>query len=693
MTSTVSKDLDAQVIAYARVLPLDVVEAKGNGHAGTAVGLTPFLYVLFQEVLAHDPAAPQWYGRDRFVLSCGHTSLSLYVQLFLSGYGLEMDDLKAARTFGSITPGHPERGMTPGVETTTGPLGQGIANAVGMAMEQRRMRALLDPDAPFGESPFDHQVWCLASDGDIQEGVSHEASAIAGHLRLSNLVLVWDDNRISIEGDTAVATSEDVVARYRAYGFDVVTIDDAENLDAIRAHLKSISFVQDRPIFVQLRTRIGHPMPSAGGTARAHSGAVGPEEVARTKVLLGLDPDASFVMPDELLAHARKVGERGAARRAAWDGELDRWRAREPERAALYDRLTSRSLPEGWEEAMPEFPTDAPAMATRQANQKVLTALSASLPEIWGGSADLAETNGVFVPGLESFLPEGLDIAQWPGGPAGAVVHFGIREHAMAAIANGMALSGLSRPFTATFFAFSDYMRPAVRLSALMELPTMFVWSHDSVGVGEDGPTHQPVEHLWSLRAMPGLAVSRPADGNEVVGTWSRWLEVDEGPVGICLGRQALPVLPVAASVSREGARRGGYVVQDSESAPDVILIGTGSEVHLAIDAADILRAEGFAVRVVSMPCLEWFEQQPAEYIEAVLPPRVRARVSVEAGVAQGWYRWLGDAGRAVSVESFGHSGAGHLVMSEAGVHEEAVVAAAMESMNAAELLRGEVAR
>lgn len=613
--------LDEQAVRHARVLPLDIVQAKGAGHPGTAVSLTPALYVLFQEYLRHDPTDPQWRGRDRFVLSAGHASLALYLQLYLSGYGLEMDDLRAARTHGSRTPGHPEYGHTTGVETTTGPLGQGIGNAVGLAMAARREAALLQPGIPFADSLFGHRVWCVASDGDMEEGISHEAASLAGTLALEGLIVVWDDNRISIEGDTAITFTEDVTARFRAYGFVTLTIDDAEDPDALRTGYDAAVAVTGQPVFVRLRTRIGHPMPSVGGTAGAHSGAPGAEEVAETKTALGLDPKAALVMPTDVLAHAREVGLRGRQAHRTWDARLADWAATHPSQAALLEEMTSRTPGPAALSALAALRAAPQAAATRIAGSAVLDAVSQHRPWLWGGSADLAETNGVAIAGARSFAPTGLASDQWPGGPDGTLVHFGVREHAMGAILNGMALGGLSRPFGATFFVFSDYMRPAVRLAALMGLPTVYVWSHDSVALGEDGPTHQPVEHLWSYRAILGLAVARPADWVETVDVWTRVLTTEAGPTAVVLSRQTLPV--VAAGVApADGAVRGAYVLADTEGTPDAIIIATGSEVSLALEARIQLAAEGVQVRVVSAPCLEWFEQQPAAYRDAVFPPR-----------------------------------------------------------------------
>jgi len=661
--------LDDVAVRHARVLPLDVVQAKGAGHAGTAVSLTPAMYLLFQEYLRHDPADPQWLGRDRFVLSAGHASLALYLQLYLSGYGLEIDDLRTARTYGSRTPGHPEFGHTAGVETTTGPLGQGIANAVGLAMATRRSAAQLDSDL------FAHRVWCVAGDGCLQEGISHEASSLAGALGLDDLIVIWDDNRITIEGDTDIAFAEDVVARYRSYGWSIVEIDDSEDPEAIRAGFDAAVAVQSGPVFVRLRTRIGHPMPQVGGTAAAHAGAPGEAELAATKEILGLDPAQSLVMPEDALAHARLVRERGAAAHREWDERLAQWRDDHAESAALLDQLADRSLDDAARSALAEVRSAPQAKATRIAGSAVLDAVSPHLPWLWGGSADLAESNGVAIAGARSFVPTGYDGSQWPGGPDGTLIHFGIREHAMGAILNGIALGGLSRPFGATFFVFSDYMRPSVRLAALMQLPTIYVWSHDSVAVGEDGPTHQPVEHLWSHRAIPGLAVARPADWIETVDVWSRVLESEAGPTAVVLSRQTVPVITEGTDPDA-GARRGAYVLADTIDEPDAIVIATGSEVQLALAARDLLAADGIGVRVVSAPCLEWFAEQSAEYRESVLPRQVRARVAVEAGTSTGWHCYTGLDGEIVGVESFGSSGAGDLVLAEKGITVDAVVTA-----------------
>ncbi|MFS0886452.1 transketolase [Aeromicrobium sp. 179-A 4D2 NHS] len=676
-----SDRLDFEAVRHARVLPLDIVQAKGNGHAGTAVSLTPALYVLFQEYLRHDPAQPDWEGRDRFVLSAGHTSLSLYLQHYLSGYGLELDDLRQARALHSLTPGHPEWGHTPGVETTTGPLGQGVGNAVGMAMAARRTHALLQPDTDPEDGLFRFRTWCVAGDGCLAEGVAQEASSLAGTLGLDGLILIWDDNRITIEGGTDIAFTEDVAARYRAYGWEVVEIDDAEDPAAIRAGYDAALAVTGKPVFVRLRTRIGHPMPTVGGTAGAHSGAPGEDEVKATKIALGLDPEQSLVMPQDALDHARLVLERGAKAREAWEHRYSQWREEQPEAAALHDALRRRELPAEVREKLAALRAEPQKVATRIASGAVLNAVSADLPWLWGGSADLAETNNVAIAGARSFTPTAYKGDDWPGGPDGTLVHFGIREHAMGAVLNGIALAGHSHPFGATFFVFSDYMRPSVRLAALMGLPVTYVWTHDSVGVGEDGPTHQPVEHLWSHRAIPGLDVVRPGSWTETIDAWTRILESDR-PAGLVLSRQGVPVTG-AEVLPEHGAARGAYVLADTEGTPDAIIVATGSEVGLAMTAREQLAEDGVAVRVVSAPCLEWFEEQDRAYRESVLPRSITARVSVEAGTGTGWHRYVGTDGEIVSVEEFGASGAGDLVLAERGITVEAVVSAVRRTIAA----------
>lgn len=685
--------LDVRAVDTVRVLAADAVQKAGHGHPGTAMSLAPLAYLLFQQVMRHDPADDQWLGRDRFVLSCGHSSLTLYIQLYLSGYGMELADLEALRTWGSSTPGHPEYRHTRGVEITTGPLGQGLASAVGMAMAARRERGLLDPDAPAGTSPFDHHVYVVASDGDLMEGVTSEASSLAGHQELGNLIVFYDSNHISIEDDTDISFSEDVTARYAAYGWQVQTVDFTrtgdyvEDVDALLAAVEAAKSERGRPSLILLRTIIGWPAPTKQNTGKAHGSALGDDEVAATKKLLGFDPDADFAVEDEVLHHARAVVERGAEDRRAWEPGYREWRSAHPERAALLDRLRERRLPEGWTDSLPVFGPDPKGIATRKASGDVLTALASVLPELWGGSADLAGSNNTTMEGEPSFVPTGKQTGEFPGDPYGRTLHFGIREHAMGAILNGIALQSLTRPYGGTFLIFSDYMRPAVRLAALMKLPVTYVWTHDSIGLGEDGPTHQPVEQLAALRAIPGLDVVRPADANETAVCWRTVLKHHDRPAGLALTRQPLPVLERGdgAYASAEGAARGGYVLADCrEGTPDVILVATGSEVHIALEARKLLATEGCDARVVSLPCREWFAEQPYPYQDAVLPPDVRARVSVEAAVAQGWRDVVGDAGRTVSLEHFGASAAYERLYEEFGITPRAVADAARESIRAA---------
>ncbi|MFJ2645597.1 transketolase [Streptomyces sp. NPDC087420] len=691
--------VDVRAVDTVRVLAADAVQKVGNGHPGTAMSLAPLAYLLFQNVMRHDPADDQWLGRDRFVLSCGHSSLTLYIQLYLAGYGLELDDLRQLRTWGSATPGHPEYRHTRGVEITTGPLGQGFASAVGMAMAARRERGLLDPDAAPGSSPFDHHVYVVASDGDMMEGVTSEAASLAGHQELGNLVVVYDSNHISIEDNTDISFSEDVAARYAAYGWHVQTVDwtrtgdYVEDVDALLAAVKAAKAETSRPSFILLRTIIGWPAPTKRNTGKAHGSALGDEEVAATKSLLGFDPDRTFAVEDDVLARTRAVGERGREERAAWQSGYDAWRQANPERAVLLDRLLAQRLPDGWTRALPEFPADAKGMATRKASGEILTALAPVLPELWGGSADLAGSNNTTMEGEPSFVPSERQTEEFPGGPYGRTLHFGIREHAMGSILNGIALQSLTRPYGGTFLTFSDYMRPAVRLAALMKLPATYVWTHDSIGLGEDGPTHQPVEHLAALRAIPGLDVVRPGDANETTVCWRTILEHTDRPAGLVLTRQNLPVVDRAAGdapadgesgpyAPAEGAARGGYVLaHGSGDVPDVILVATGSEVQIALDARTRLHREGLSVRVVSMPCREWFATQPDAYQDEVLPPAVRARVSVEAAVGQGWREVVGDAGRIVSLEHYGASADYERLYSEFGITPEAVAAAAHASI------------
>ncbi|MET9449048.1 transketolase [Streptomyces cinerochromogenes] len=677
-------DLDRRAVDTARILAADAVQKVGNGHPGTAMSLAPAAYTIFQKVMRHDPADPEWTGRDRFVLSPGHTSLTLYTQLFLAGYELELEDLKAFRTQGSKTPGHPEYGHTAGVETTTGPLGQGVANAVGMAMAARYERGLFDPEAPEGTSPFDHTVWAIVSDGDLEEGVSAEASSLAGHQKLGNLVFLYDDNHISIEGDTATAFSEDVLKRYEAYGWHVQRIEPEENGDvdvhALYAALRAAQAETERPSIIAMRTIIAWPAPNAQNTEASHGSALGAEEIAATKRVLGFDPEQTFEVADEVLSHTRRALDRGAEAHAAWDKRIAEWRAAQPERADLFDRVAKGELPEGWEDSIPVF-EEGKSVATRAASGKVLQALGPVLPELWGGSADLAGSNNTTIDKTSSFLPKGNPLPE--ADPYGRTVHFGIREFSMAAEMNGIALHGNTRIYGGTFLVFSDYMRNAVRMSALMQLPVTYVWTHDSIGLGEDGPTHQPVEHLASLRAIPGLNIVRPADANETAIAWAEILKrhaTHPAPHGLALTRQGVPVY-----APNEDAAKGGYVLRESSTeVPEVIIIATGSEVQLAVAARERLEAEGIGTRVVSMPSVEWFEEQPREYRERVLPPAVKARVAVEAGIALTWYRYVGDAGRIVSLEHFGASADAKTLFAEFGFTPENVAAAARESLAAA---------
>ncbi len=675
-------DLDRRAVDTARVLAMDAVQQVGNGHPGTAMALAPAAYLLFQRFLRHDPSDPTWLGRDRFVLSNGHASLTLYTQLFLSGYGLELADLKQFRRWGSKTPGHPEYGHTAGVETTTGPLGQGLANGVGMAMDGRYVRGMLDAAAPAGTSPFDHTVWVFAGDGCLQEGITAEASSLAGHQKLGNLVVIYDDNHISIEGDTMVAFSEDVEARYRAYGWHTLLVDLDPNggvdVPALAAAMKQAQAELTRPTLIRLRTVIGWPAPHLQNTGKAHGTALGADEVAATKELLGFDPQRTFQVDDEVLAHARQVGDRGRDLHAAWQQRFDAWQESHPEKSAVLDRMVAGDLPDGWDADLPEFPAGTP-VATRKASGKVLQVLAAKIPELWGGSADLAESNDTTIEGGMSFLPEGNPAPQ--GSAYGRIVHFGIREHAMGAILNGIAVGGLTRAFGGTFLTFSDYMRGAVRLAALMGVPSTFVWTHDSIGLGEDGPTHQPVEHLWALRAIPGLAVVRPADANETTVAWTEILRRRK-PTGLILTRQNLPTLDRDQVAAADGLARGAYVLAEASGGPvKCLLLATGSEVSIALDARDVLQAEGIPTRVVSAPCLEWFEEQDLSYRDTVLPPTLTARVSVEAGIAQGWWRYVGSQGRCISLEHFGASADYQTLYREFGITTEAVVSAAHASL------------
>ncbi|MFE3453615.1 transketolase [Nonomuraea sp. NPDC059194] len=677
-------DLDKKAVDVVRALAMDAVEKVGSGHPGTAMSLAPAAYLLFQRTMRHDPTDATWVGRDRFVLSCGHSSLTLYIQLYLSGYGLTLEDIERLRSWGSRTPGHPEHGHTVGVETTTGPLGQGIGNAVGMAMAARRERGLFDPDAEPGASPFDHHIWCIASEGDIEEGISHEVSALAGHQKLGNLTVLFDSNHISIEDDTAIALSEDVVKRYEAYGWHVQTVDwtqtgeYVEDVQALHDALEAARAETGRPSFIRLRTIIGWPAPNKQNTGKIHGSALGEDEVAATKTILGMDPARTFDVPAGVLAHARQVAERGRAAHAEWEKSYADWRLANPERAEEFDRISERELPNGWAKVLPTFEIGS-SISTRKASGEVLSALAPVLPELWGGSADLAESNNTTMKGEPSFIPEEYQTKEFPGNPYGRTLHFGIREHGMGAILNGIALHGGTRPYGGTFLVFSDYMRPAVRLAALMKLPVTYVWTHDSIGLGEDGPTHQPVEHLWALRAIPGLDVVRPADANETAAAWKAILKHGDRPAALTLTRQNLPVFE---GTNAEGVARGGYVLREASTRqPQAVLIATGSEVEIAVAARDLLEAEGIPTRVVSMPCVEWFHGQDDAYRERVLPPTVKARVAVEAGIALGWREFVGEAGEVVSLEHFGASAPYRTLYQQFGLTAERVAAAAKASL------------
>ncbi len=684
-------DEDVRAVDTIRVLAADAVEECGSGHPGTAMSLAPLAYLLYQNVMRHDPSEPSWLGRDRFVLSCGHSSLTQYIQLYQTGYGLEMDDLKALRTWGSKTPGHPEVHHTTGVEITTGPLGSGLASAVGMAMAQRRQRGMFDPDAAPHTSPFDHHIWVIASDGDLMEGVSSEACSLAGHQELSNLTLIYDQNYISIEDDTDISFSEDVAKRYESYGWHVETVDwrkdepYTEDIDSVYAALQASKERTDKPTLVVLRTIIAWPAPEARDTGGAHGSALGAEEVAATKELLGFDPEVNFPVEDEILAHTRKAIDRGQEVRAEWETGYDAWRESNAEGAALLDRVLAKDLPEGLADAIPTFEASEKGVATRKASGEILSALANVMPELWGGSADLAGSNNTTMDDVPSFVPSGKATKKFPGNEYGRTLHFGIREHGMGMILNGIALEGLTRPYGGTFLIFSDYMRPAVRLASIQQLPTVYVWTHDSIGLGEDGPTHQPVEQLASLRAIPGLDVIRPADANETAVAWRTILETVDHPSALALTRQNVPTLDRTVFSSAEGVTRGGYVLADAEGGDlQAILVATGSEVQLALQARESLQADGVPTRVVSMPCREWFDKQDQAYREEVLPPSVKARVSVEAGVSQGWREIVGDAGRMISIDHFGASADYERLYQEFGITAEAVTQAAYDSVAAA---------
>lgn len=679
-------EIDSAAVDTIRVLAADAVQKVGNGHPGTAMSLAPLAYTLFQRTMRHDPSDTHWLGRDRFILSAGHSSLTLYIQLYLGGFGLELSDIESLRTWGSKTPGHPEFRHTPGVEITTGPLGQGLASAVGMAMASRYERGLFDPDAEPGASPFDHYIYVIASDGDIEEGVTSEASSLAAVQQLGNLIVFYDRNQISIEDDTNIALCEDTAARYRAYGWHVQEVEGGENVVGIEEAIANAQAVTDRPSFIALRTVIGYPAPNLMDTGKAHGAALGDDEVAAVKKIVGFDPDKTFQVREDVLTHTRGLVARGKQAHERWQLEFDAWARREPERKALLDRLLAQKLPDGWDADLPHWEPGSKALATRAASGAVLSALGPKLPELWGGSADLAGSNNTTIKGADSFGPPSISTKEYTAHWYGRTLHFGVREHAMGAILSGIVLHGPTRAYGGTFLQFSDYMRPAVRLAALMDIDTIYVWTHDSIGLGEDGPTHQPIEHLSALRAIPRLSVVRPADANETAYAWRTILarRNGSGPVGLILTRQGVPVLD---GTDAEGVARGGYVLSDAGGLqpgeePDVILIATGSEVQLAVAAQTLLADNDILARVVSMPCLEWFEAQPYEYRDAVLPPTVSARVAVEAGVAQCWHQLVGDTGEIVSIEHYGESADHKTLFREYGFTAEAVAAAAERALD-----------
>ena len=673
-------EIDDRAVAYARALAMDAVQKVGNGHPGTAMSLAPVAYNLFQRHLVHDPANPNWIGRDRFILSCGHSSLTLYTQLFFSGYGLEMPDMQSFRTFNSLTPGHPEYGHTVGVEMTTGPLGAGVATAVGFAMAARYERGLLDPDAPIGKSLFDHSIWVICSDGDLQEGVSGEASSLAGTQTLGNLNIIYDDNRISIEGDTHIAFTEDVAARYRAYGWDVHEVsalpDGNINLAALDKAMIAAKGNTAQPSLIHMHSVIAWPAPKLRGTAKSHGSALGDEEIAATKAELGLNPEEKFAMPADIFAHVRAVKDRGAAAHATWSKKFSEWKSSHPERAELLARLVANELPKGWDKDLPVFESGKD-IATRAASGQVINAIAKVLPEFWGGSADLADSNNTTIEGGNSFLP--ATSAMKNADPYGRIIHFGIREHAMGSILNGITLHGLTRSFGGTFAVFSDYMRPAVRLAALMDIPSTFIWTHDSIGLGEDGPTHQPIEHFAALRAIPNFAVIRPADANEVTEAW-RSILTRRKAAGMLLSRQNLRTVDRTTHGAATGVDKGAYILKEAAADPRVVIIATGSEVGIALDVRIALEKDGLSTRVVSAPCLEWFNEQTPAYRESVLPKK-SLRVSIEAGIAQGWREYVGDSGVIISLDHFGASASGNKLFTEFGFTPDAIVSTVKKAL------------
>jgi transketolase len=675
-------EVDSAAVDTVRVLAADAVQKVGNGHPGTAMSLAPLAYTLFQRTMRHDPSDVHWLGRDRFIISAGHSSLTLYLQLYLGGFGLELADIQSLRTWGSKTPGHPEFRHTDGVEITTGPLGQGLASSVGMAFAARYERGLFDPDAAPGTSPFDHFIYVIASDGDIEEGVTSEASSLAAVQELGNLIVFYDHNQISIEDDTNIALSEDTAARYEAYGWHVQRVEGGENVVGIEEAIANAKAVTDKPSFISLRTIIGYPAPKLMNTGKAHGAALGDEEVAAVKKILDFDPDKTFEVRDEVLTHTRELVQRGKEAHDKWQPEFDAWAEREPERKALLDRLTAEELPDGWDADLPHWEPGSDAIATRKASNQVLDAVGPKLPELWGGSADLAGSTNTTIKGADSFGPPSISTKDYTAHWYGRTLHFGVREHAMGSILSGIVLHGPTRAYGATFLQFSDYMRPAVRLASLMDIDTIYVWTHDSIGLGEDGPTHQPIEHLAALRAIPHLSVVRPADANETAYAWRTVLARGNGsgPVGLILTRQGVPVLE---GTDADGVAKGGYILgDDGGSEPEVVLIATGSEVQLAVEAQKLLADKDIVARVVSMPCVEWFESQPEEYRDSVLPPSVSARVAVEAGIAQSWHKLVGDTGEIVSIEHYGESADDKTLFREFGFTPEAVVDAAERTID-----------
>ncbi len=686
-------ELDERAVKMAKVLSADAVEKAGSGHPGSPISLAPIAYALYQHFIRHDPNDPDWVGRDRFILSGGHASLTQYVQLYFSGYGLTLDDLKRFRTAGTRTPGHPEYGLTPGIEMTTGPLGQGLASAVGFAYGQRYERGLLDPDAPEGQSPFDHKIWVICGEGDVEEGVSSEASSLAGDQRLGNLTVIFDANHIQIEGDTRIALGEDILKRYQAYGwytdeFSFIQPDGSykEDVEGLAAVLEKAEQVTDRPKFIKVDTLMAWPTPGKTNDPSAHGSALGAEAVAGLKKTLGYDPEQSFQIDEEALAHAREVAQRGLAAHKDWDEKYQAWRKANPDKAALYDRIHAGKLPEGFDKALDDLEAGfepGSKVATRKASGAVINALAPIMPELWGGSADLGGSNNTNINGAVSFAPEADKTVQWPkASKYGRQLHFGVREFGMGAITNGILLGSDTRPYNGTFFQFSDYERPSVRLAALMDIPNLYVWTHDSVALGEDGPTHQPIEHLTAVRAIPQMEVVRPADQYETAEAYRAFFEKDNThPTAMILTRQGVPTLEETKAKAREGVRKGAYVLVDTEGQPDVLIMATGSEVQHAVAASKTLAEQGVKARVISVPSLEWFEEQDDEYKEAVLPASVKARVSVEAGLATPWYKYLGSYGKPVSIEQFGLQGSGDENMRDLGITADHVVEAAQASL------------